>query len=73
MELIAAIVAAANIGGLGPMTTGGSLLMAAYVQSTHPDAAAQHAMFLRQFCLSALSVLVVVVFAFLGGFIPFCR
>jgi di/tricarboxylate transporter len=73
VELIAAIVAAANIGGLGPMTTGGSLLMAAYVQSTHPDAAAQHAMFLRQFCLSALSVLVVVVFAFLGGFIPFCR
>ena len=73
VELITAIVAAANIGGLGPMTTGGSLLMAAYVQSMHPDTASQHRMFLRQFLLSMLSVLVVVVFAFLGGFIPFCH
>jgi di/tricarboxylate transporter len=73
VELIAAIVAAANIGGLGPMTTGGSLLMAAYVQSMHPDTAAQHKMFLHQFFLSMLSVLIVVVFALLGGFIPFCH
>jgi di/tricarboxylate transporter len=71
VELISAIVAAANIGGLGPMTTGGSLLMAAYVEAVSPSEEEQHKMFIHLFSLSALSVLVVVLFALAGGFRPF--
>ncbi len=73
IELIAAIVSAANIGGLGPMTTGGSLLMAAYVSSAHPNAQAQHKMFVKQFGLSMLSVAIVIIFALIGGFRFFCK
>jgi di/tricarboxylate transporter len=73
IELIAAIVAAANIGGLGPMTTGGSLLMAAFVGSTHPSEEVQQKMFIKLFGLSMLSVAIVVVFALVGGFKPFCN
>jgi hypothetical protein len=54
------------------MTTGGSLLMAAFVGSTHPSEEVQQKMFIKLFGLSMLSVAIVVVFALVGGFKPFC-
>lgn len=68
IEMIAAIVGGATVAGISPLSTGGSLILASYTQETNASDKEQQSLFARLFLLSFLAVLVVLIFALLGGF-----
>lgn len=67
VEMILGIVSAATVAGLSPLSTGGSLIMASYAEATNASSEEQQKMFLKLFLLSFFAVLIVVVFALVGG------
>jgi di/tricarboxylate transporter len=71
VEMIIGIVAAATVAGVSPLSTGGSLILATYAEATDASAEVQQKMFLHLFALSFLAVLIVVMFALVGGFKTF--
>ena len=71
VEMVIGIVAAATVAGVSPLSTGGSLILATYAEATDASAETQQKMFLRLFALSFLAVLIVVIFALVGGFKAF--
>ena len=66
LELIIAVVAAATVAGISPLSTGGSLIMASYTREADVDEGAQQKLFGKLFAISALAVVVTVLFAFTG-------
>ena len=72
VEMIMGIVAAATVAGVSPLSTGGSLIMASYSEAVNASVDEQHSLFLKLFLLSFTAVLIVVIFALIGGFKPFC-
>lgn len=72
VEMIAAIVGGATVAGISPLSTGGSLILASYSQETGASDKEQQNMFVELFLLSFVAVLVIVVFALVGGFKLFC-
>lgn len=72
MEMIMAIVGGATVAGISPLSTGGSLILASFTQETNASEKEQQSLFARLFALSFAAVVVVCVFALLGGFKIFC-
>lgn len=68
VEMIIAIVAGATVAGISPLSTGGSLILASYTQETDASDSEQQSIFGKLFLVSFGAVMVVVVFALLGGF-----
>lgn len=71
-EMIMAIVGGATVAGVSPMSTGGSLIMASYMQGRSVSEKEQSALFAKLFLTSLGCVLIVVIFALVGGFKLFC-
>lgn len=67
-EMIMGIVGGATVAGISPLSTGGSLILASYTQETDASEEEQRNLFAKLFITSFAAVLVVVVFAFIGGF-----
>lgn len=67
-DLIMAIVGAATVAGISPMSTGGSLILASYTQSKEVSDKEQSNLFARLFATSLGCVAVVMVFGWIGGF-----
>lgn len=67
-DLIMAIVGAATVAGISPMSTGGSLILASYTQGKEVSDKEQSNIFARLFATSLGCVVVVMVFGLLGGF-----
>lgn len=72
MELIMAIVGGATVAGISPLSTGGSLILASYTQETDATDTEQQSIFAKLFAASFGSVMIVVIFALVGGFKLFC-
>lgn len=72
VELIMAIVGGATVAGISPLSTGGSLILASYAQETDVTDKEQQSVFAKLFGVSFGAVMVVVVFALVGGFKLFC-
>ena len=66
IELVLAVVAAATVAGISPLSTGGSLIMASYTREAGIGENEQQKLFGKLFMISALSVVVTVIFAFTG-------
>ncbi|WP_303972384.1 SLC13 family permease [Streptococcus merionis] len=67
-ELIAAIVGGATVAGISPLSTGGSLILATYTQETNASETEQQSVFARLFLVSLGVVIIIVLFALVGGF-----
>lgn len=67
-DLIMAIVGAATVAGISPMSTGGSLILASYTQGKTVTDKEQSNIFAKLFATSLGCVLIIVVFALVGGF-----
>lgn len=67
-----AIVGGATVAGISPMSTGGSLILASYTQGKEVSEKEQSGIFAKLFATSLGCVLIIVVFALVGGFKPFC-
>lgn len=72
VELIMAIVGGATVAGISPLSTGGSLILASYAQETDVTDKEQQSVFAKLFGISFGAVMVVVIFALVGGFKLFC-
>ncbi len=72
LELIMAIVGGATVAGISPLSTGGSLILASYVQETNASDKEQQSVFAKLFGISFGAVMVIVIFALVGGFKLFC-
>lgn len=72
LELIMAIVGGATVAGISPLSTGGSLILASYAQETNASDKEQQMIFGKLFGVSFGAVMVVVIFALVGGFKLFC-
>lgn len=72
VEMIMAIVGGATVAGISPMSTGGSLILASYTQGKEVSDKEQSSIFAKLFATSLGCVLVIVVFALVGGFKLFC-
>ena len=72
LEMIMAIVGGATVAGISPLSTGGSLILASYTQETDATDKEQQSLFARLFGVSFAAVVIVVVFALIGGFKLFC-
>ena len=72
VELIMAIVGGATVAGISPLSTGGSLILASYAQETDVTDKEQQSVFAKLFGASFGAVMVVVIFALVGGFKLFC-
>ncbi|MBR0249175.1 MAG: C4-dicarboxylate ABC transporter [Synergistaceae bacterium] len=68
LQMIVSIVAAACVAGISPLSTGGSLVLASYTQETNASDKEQASLFAKLFGTSFMVVMVVVIFALLGGF-----
>lgn len=68
LEMVMAIVGGATVAGISPLSTGGSLLLASYTQETDAPEKVQQSLFARLFVLSFSAVMVIVIFALVGGF-----
>lgn len=68
LQMIIAIVASACVAGLSPLSTGGSLVLASYTQGTNASDKEQASIFAKLFGTSFMVVMVVVIFALVGGF-----
>lgn len=66
MELVIAIVAAATVAGISPLSTGGSLIMASYTREAKVGEEEQQKLFAKLFGVSALAVAVTVLLGFAG-------
>ena len=71
VQMVTAIVCSATVAGISPLSTGGSLIMASYVQESGCDEKEQQKMFGTLFALSASVVAIVFVLSLVGvlGFI----
>lgn len=67
-DLIMAIVGAATVAGISPMSTGGSLILASYTQGKEVSDKEQSKIFARLFVTSLGCVAVIMVFGLVGGF-----
>ena len=72
MELIMAIVGGATVAGISPLSTGGSLILASYVQEKNVSDKEQQNIFATLFGISFGAVVIVMIFALVGGFKLFC-
>jgi len=72
LEMIMAIVGSATVAGISPLSTGGSLILASYTGEAKVSEKEQQSLFVKLFALSFAAVVVIVVFAFVGGFKLFC-
>lgn len=72
VEMVMAIVGGATVAGISPMSTGGSLIMASYTQGCECSDKEQSSLFAKLFLTSLGCVLIIVVFALVGGFKLFC-
>ena len=72
VEMIMAIVGAATVAGISPMSTGGSLILASYTQGKEVSDKEQSSIFAKLFATSFGCVMVIVIFALVGGFKLFC-
>lgn len=68
LQMIVSIVASACVAGISPLSTGGSLVLASYTQGTNASEKEQASIFAKLFGTSFMVVMVVVIFAFVGGF-----
>lgn len=67
-DLIMAIVGAATVAGISPMSTGGSLILASYTQGKEVSDKEQSKIFARLFATSLGCVAAIMVFGLVGGF-----
>lgn len=72
VELIMAIVGGATVAGISPLSTGGSLILASYVQEKNVSDKEQQNIFATLFGISFGAVVIVMIFALVGGFKLFC-
>ena len=72
LELIMAVVGGATVAGISPLFTGGSLILASYTQETNAPEKEQQSIFTKLFGTSFGVVMVIVIFALVGGFKLFC-
>ena len=72
LELIMAVVGGATVAGISPLSTGGSLILASYAQETNASDKEQQSIFAKLFGVSFGAVMVIVIFALVGGFKLFC-
>lgn len=72
LELIMAIVGGSTVAGISPLSTGGSLILASYAQETNASDKDQQMIFGKLFGVSFGAVMIVVIFALVGGFKLFC-
>jgi len=68
IELIIAIVGGATVAGISPLSTGGSLILAAYSQETDSTEKDEQNLFAKLFITSFFVVIIITIFAFLGIF-----
>lgn len=68
LQMIISIVAGATVAGISPLSTGGSLVLASYTQETNASENEQSSIFAKLFGTSFMVVMVVVIFALVGGF-----
>lgn len=68
LQMIVSIVASACVAGISPLSTGGSLVLASYTQGTNASEKEQTSLFAKLFGTSFMVVMVVVIFALVGGF-----
>lgn len=68
VEMITAIVGGATVAGISPLSTGGSLILASYTQETKAPESEQQSIFGKLFLISFGAVMIVVIFALVGGF-----
>ena len=67
-----AVVGGATVAGISPLSTGGSLILASYTQETNAPEKEQQSIFAKLFVTSFGVVMVIVIFALVGGFKLFC-
>jgi di/tricarboxylate transporter len=67
VDMLVGVVAAATVAGISPLSTGGSLIMATMAQAEDISAEESSKLFLKLFLLSFCAVVLVVVFALVGG------
>lgn len=72
VEMVMGIVGGATVAGISPLSTGGSLILAAYTQETNASDAEQSSIFAKLFGVSFGAVVIVLLFALVGGFKLFC-
>ncbi|MGW8115200.1 SLC13 family permease [Caproicibacterium sp. NSD3] len=72
LEMVMGIVGGATVAGISPLSTGGSLILASYVQETKASDAEQSSIFAKLFGVSFGAVIIVLLFALVGGFKLFC-
>ena len=68
IELIIAIVGGATVAGISPLSTSGSLILAAYSQETDSTEKDEQNLFAKLFITSFFVVIIITIFAFLGIF-----
>lgn len=68
VEMVIGIVSASTLSGISPLSTGGSLTLAAYVQETNINDMEQRKLFAELFSLSFAVMVIVAIMAFLGIF-----
>ena len=66
LEMVMAICAGATVAGISPLSTGGSLTLAAYTQEKHIDEKEQSKLFAQLFALSAAQVVIVSLLGLFG-------
>ena len=62
------IVGGATVAGISPLSTGGSLILAAYSQETDSSEKEEQSLFAKLFITSFIVVIIITIFAFLGIF-----
>ncbi|WHH61140.1 SLC13 family permease [Petroclostridium sp. X23] len=67
-ELVSAISVVASVAGLSPASTGGALVLSAYLTNVHLDDEEQNKLFARLFIISVCAVIALTLFVGLGGF-----
>jgi di/tricarboxylate transporter len=65
--LVSAISVSAHTAGISPISTGGSLALAAYIENSHATPEEQHILFVKLFLVAALGVLFMATFCLVGG------
>lgn len=68
LELLSAITFGSHTAGISPASTGGALALAAYAASTGISSAQQNKLFMEMFATAVVGVLLVALYAVLGGF-----
>ena len=66
IEMIVAIAAGSTVAGISPLSTGGSLVLASYIQGTSADTQVERKLFAELFVVSFVCVLICVLSIGLG-------